>query len=118
MAFSHDDAIGAILNEAPAFTLTVVVTATSLASPKSFAPLFFTDNPLRQVHDADAQGFSIGNGPSQTVLEVRMADGSGPCTGDIRCHGAEFTYASPLNLNTRNTIVVTCARSVLGVCAQ
>ena len=54
------------------FKLTVTVTPTNDAYPRSYCPFYFSSNP---THAATNTGLSIGHRQSKTGLEVRMADG-------------------------------------------
>jgi hypothetical protein len=91
-AIPHDARLDAL--NGPSFTLTVVVTPTDAAYPRSKAgPLYFTQTPTSDAH----VGFSVGSFNGDGVYVLRMGDGAKHTSGSFSFPqqplGAKYEYA-------------------------
>ena len=99
-SFCHNSQYNALNNGD--FTISVTVTVTDDASPRSYLPMYFTS---KVSDDVSTVGISMGGQSGKSSLQVAMADGT---SGAIR---KTFVYAAELLVNTQYIFELRCAKT-------
>ena len=95
--FTHEAAYSAVNSD---FSLSVTVTPTNDAYPRSYCPFYFGTNPTSSGHT----GLSIGHKQDKTYLQVRMADGS-----SLVSHNFQYGYS--LSVNNKYEFDLKCTKT-------
>ena len=102
-SFGHNSQYDALNNGN--FTISVTVTVTDDASPRSYLPMYFTSGVSGDVSTVGISMGDQGDASAKSSLPVAMADGT---SGKIRKF---FVYPAGLSVNTQYIFELRCAKT-------